>query len=71
MNNAKHWIKEFALLLFQFNLEMLKSFLLLFWHCGVVVITALQMHLTQPELRFCAGSTPACSVFEIRNGEDL
>ena len=38
---------------------------------GVVVITAAQLHLTKPELRFCAGSNPARGVSEIRDGEDL
>ena len=28
----------------------------------VVVITTAQLHLTKPELRFCAGSNPACGV---------
>ena len=41
------------------------------WHCGVVVITTAQLHSTKPELRFYAGSYPACSMSEIRNGEDL
>ena len=38
---------------------------------GVVVITAAQLHSTKPELTFCAGSDPACSMSEIRDGEDL
>ena len=38
---------------------------------GVVVTTTAQLHSTKPELRFCAGSNPACSVSEIRDGEDL
>ena len=38
---------------------------------GVVVITTAQLHSTKPELRFCAGSNPACGASEIRNGEDL
>ena len=38
---------------------------------GVVVITTAQLHSTKPELRFCAGSNPACGVSEIRDGEDL
>ena len=38
---------------------------------GVVVIAAAQLHPTKPELRFCAGSSPACGVSEIPNGEDL
>ena len=41
------------------------------WRCGVVVMTAAQLHSTKPELRFCAGSNPACGVSEIRDGEDL
>ena len=38
---------------------------------GVVVITTAQLHSMKPELRFCAGSSPACGVSEIRDGEDL
>ena len=38
---------------------------------GLVVITTAQLHLTNPELSFCAGSNPACGMSEIRNGEDL
>ena len=38
---------------------------------GVVVITIAQLHSTQPELRFCADSNPACGVSEIRDVEDL
>ena len=34
-------------------------------------ITTAQLHSTNPELRFSAGSNPARSVLEIRNGEDL
>ena len=41
------------------------------WGRGVVVITTAQLHLTKPELRFCAGSNPARGVSEIRDGEDL
>ena len=41
------------------------------WLCGVVVITTAQLHSTKPELKFCAGSNPARSVSEIRDGEDL
>ena len=43
----------------------------LLWRRGVVVITTAQLHSTKPELRFCTGSNPACSVLEIRDGEDL
>ena len=38
---------------------------------GVVVITAAQLHSTQPELKFCTGSNPARGVLEIRDGENL
>ena len=38
---------------------------------GVVVITTAQLHLTKPELKFCAGSNLTCGVSEIRDGEDL
>ena len=38
---------------------------------GVVIIITTQLHLTKPELRFCAGSNPARGVSEIRDGEDL
>ena len=38
---------------------------------SVVVITTAQLHSTKPELRFCAGSNPACGVSEIQDGEDL
>ena len=38
---------------------------------GVVVITTAQLHSTKSELRFCAGSNPARSGLEIRDGEDL
>ena len=38
---------------------------------GVVFITTAQLHSTKPELKFCAGSNPACEVWEIRDGEDL
>ena len=41
------------------------------WHRGVVVITTAQLHSTKPELRICAGSTPARDVSEICDGEDL
>ena len=38
---------------------------------GVVVITTAQLHSTKPELRFYAGSNPACGMSEIHDGEDL
>ena len=41
------------------------------WCHGVVVITTAQIHSSKPELRFCKGSKPACSVSEIWDGEDL
>ena len=42
----------------------------LLWCRGGIVTTA-QLHSTKTELRFCAGSNPACGVSEIRDGEDL
>ena len=41
------------------------------WRRGVVVITTAQLHSTNPELRFFAGSNPACGVSEIRNRDDI
>ena len=38
---------------------------------NLVVVTTAQLHLTKPELRFCAASSPAGGVSEIRDGEDL
>ena len=39
------------------------------WRRGAVAITTDQLHSTNFELRFCAGSNPACSVSEIRDDE--
>ena len=41
------------------------------WHCGVVDIATAQFHSTKPELRFCVGCNPACSISEIRDCQDL
>ena len=41
------------------------------WRCGVVISTTAQLYSTKPELRFCAGSNPACGMSEICDGEDL
>ena len=41
------------------------------WHCGVVIITTVQLHSTKPELRFCTGSNPTHDKLEICNAEDL
>ena len=41
------------------------------WCRGEVVITTAQLHSTESELKFCASSNPACSVSEIRDGENL
>ena len=38
---------------------------------GFPKLTTAQLHSTKPELGFCAGSSPARGVSEIRNGEDL
>ena len=37
----------------------------------MVVITTAQLHSTKPELKFCTGSSPACSVPEICHDENL
>ena len=44
---------------------------MVYWLCGVAVITTAQLHATKSELRFCAGSNPASSVSEICNDEKL
>ena len=36
-----------------------------------MIITTVQLHSTKPELRFCAGSNPACGVFEIRDDDRI
>ena len=41
------------------------------WFSGVVVVTTVQLHSSKPELMFCADSNPDCSVWEIRDGENL
>ena len=46
-------------------------YILFKWRRGVVVITSAQLHSTNSELTFCAGSNPAGSVSENRDGEDL
>ena len=61
--SGSKWIKNLSV-------YMTYSPLTFKWHRGVVVITA-QLHSTKTELRFCAGSNPACDVSEIRDGEDL
>ena len=43
----------------------------IFWRCGIVVIPTAQLRSTKPELRFWAGSNPACGVSETWDGEDL
>ena len=41
------------------------------WHHGVVAITTEQLHSSNPEHRFCAGSNPTVSVSESCDGENL
>ena len=41
------------------------------WCHRVVVSTTAQLHSTKPELKFRAGSNPACSLLEIQDGENL
>ena len=38
---------------------------------GEVIVTTTQLNSTKPEVRFRAGSNPACGVTDIRDGEDL
>ena len=43
-----------------------------FWvELVLLVVTTAQLHSTKPELRFCTCSSPALSVLEIHDGEDL
>ena len=44
---------------------------LMVYRRDVVVIAPAQLQSTKPKLRFRAGSNPAGSVSEIRDGEDL
>ena len=39
-------------------------------YCGVVVITTAQLHSTKPEVKFCTGSNPACSVSDIHDDDE-
>ena len=41
------------------------------WQRDVVVINIAQLPSKKPEFRFCAGSSSARGVSEIRNGENL
>ena len=41
------------------------------WCRGLLAISTVKLHWNKPELRFCAGSNHACSVSEIRDGEDI
>ena len=50
---------------------MMMMMMMVPWCRGVVIITTAQLHSTKPELRFCAGSSPARGMSEIRNGDDL
>ena len=63
-----------TLILFRDDLFLSNSRIPVFFFChyrGVGVTTTAQLHSTKPELRFYAGSNPARSVPEIRDGEDL
>ena len=50
---------------------MMMMMMMVPWCRGVVIITTAQLHSTKPELRFCAGSSPARGMSEIRDGDDL
>ena len=54
-----------------FTFTMKSCFHVVPWCRGVVIITTVQLHSTQPELKFCAGSNPTRGVSENRDGEDL
>ena len=41
------------------------------WGHNIVFIITAQLRSTKPEPRFCTGSSPACCVSEICNGENL
>ena len=40
------------------------------WRRGLVVITITQLNSTKLQLRFCAGSTPACDVSNVFDSEN-
>ena len=72
------WLLLLLKLLYTDLLRYLVSYCLLcfffdvmFWHCGVVVITTAQLSSRNPEIRFCASSNPVCSMSEICNGENI
>ena len=56
------FLATFCLILLHLYIHSFKS---LMWRHGAVVITAAQLPSTKSELRFCAGSNPACEVSEI------
>ena len=39
--------------------QICEAFQVFLWRRGVVVITTAELHSTNPEFRFCAGSNPA------------
>ena len=55
----------------EYHLFFVSNTFFILWRRGVVVITTAQLHSTELELRFCAGSSPARGVPEIRDGENL
>ena len=63
---------DYPIFLFQVSSMSFKGFKGFYSIChAVVVITTSQLHSAKPEFRYCTGSNPACSVSEIRHGEDL
>ena len=45
--------------------------MILFWHCGVVIVTTTQLHSAKSELRFCARSNLDPSMSKIWDGKNL
>ena len=63
---------KFVFLNLEISLKMLLTQVSVVLLChGIVVITTAQLHSTKPELRFCTGSSPACSMSDIKDSEDL
>ena len=68
------WIKNYDLIKFHFKLkcnEFWGTVVYWLWCHGVIVTTTAQLHSTNPELRFCAGSNSGRGMSEIRDGENL
>ena len=62
---------ELCVMIMENDPNLKRNWLVILWHHGIVVITTAEIHLTKPELRFCADSNRARGVSEVRHGEDL